>query len=97
VLCFQNSDDQGESRDACIYNAPWTPALQGHLAAGTFHQYAAERSLAPAQVHLEPGDLYFFFTENVHEVPPVAGDRPRIVLAAFVGLSPDDEEVFVWS
>jgi hypothetical protein len=97
VLCFQNSDDGGESRDAYIYNAPWTPALQERLAAKTFHQYAAEQGILPAQVHLEPGDLYFFFTENIHEVPPVVGDRPRIVLAVFIGLSPDDGEIFVWS
>ena len=97
VLCFQNSDDGGGSRDSYLYNAPWTPALQGHLTAGAFHQYAKERGILPAQVHLEPGDLYFFFTENIHEVPPVTGDRPRIVLAVFIGLSPEDEEIFVWS
>ncbi|MBT6144092.1 MAG: hypothetical protein HOH74_01605, partial [Gemmatimonadetes bacterium] len=49
------------------------------------------------QIHLEPGDLYFFFSENYHEVPAVTGDRPRAVLAIFFALSADREEIYVWS
>jgi hypothetical protein len=48
-------------------------------------------------VNLEPGDLYFFNTQLIHEVPGVPGELPRIVLATFIGYSPDDDEVFVWS
>ena len=47
--------------------------------------------------NLNRATLYFFFSENIHEVPPVVGEKPRIVLAAFFGMSPDDEEIFVWS
>ena len=49
------------------------------------------------QIHLEPGDLYFFFSENYHEVPAVCGDRPRAVLAIFFAMSPDRDEIYVWS
>lgn len=97
VMCFQNSVERGESGEPFLYNCPWTPDVQEYINAGTFQQYAAERDIPRIQIQLEPGDLYFFFSENIHEVPPVTGEQPRIVLAAFVGMSPDDEEIFVWS
>ncbi|MEO8493557.1 MAG: hypothetical protein ABI614_00695 [Planctomycetota bacterium] len=31
------------------------------------------------------------------EVPGVAGELPRIVLATFIGYSSDRDEIFVWS
>ena len=46
---------------------------------------------------LQPGDLYFFNTRLVHEVPALEGSSPRVVLAVFIGYSADDPEVFVWS
>ena len=97
VMCFQNSVEGGESGEPFLYNCPWTPVVQEYITAGTFRQYAAGRGIPRIQIQLEPGDLYFFFSENIHEVPPVAGERARIVLAAFVGMSPDDEEIYVWS
>ena len=97
VMCFQNSAEGGESGEPFLYNCPWTPVVQDYITEGTFGEYAAERGISRIQIQLEPGDLYFFFSENIHEVPPVTGDSPRIVLAAFFGMSPDDEEIFVWS
>lgn len=97
VMCFQNSEKEGESGEPFLYNCPWTPAVQEYVTEGTFSQYVAERGIPRIQIQLEPGDLYFFFSENIHEVPPVVGEKPRIVLAAFFGMSPDDEEIFVWS
>ncbi len=97
VMCFQNSEKEGESGEPFLYNCPWTPAVQEYITEGTFSQYVAEQGIPRIQIQLEPGDLYFFFSENIHEVPPVIGEKPRIVLAAFFGMSPDDEEIFVWS
>ena len=97
VMCFQNSENKGENGEPFLYNCPWTPAVGEYITAGTFSQYVADQSIPRAQIQLEPGDLYFFFSENIHEVPPVIGEKPRIVLAAFFGMSPDDEEIFVWS
>ncbi|MBI1928747.1 hypothetical protein HYR99_31440 [Candidatus Poribacteria bacterium] len=97
VLCFQNSNEANESGEPFIYNSTWTPIMQEYREKGTFRQYAAERGIARIQVQLEPGDLYFFYSENVHEVPSVIGDKPRVVLAIFFAMSPDDEEIFVWS
>jgi hypothetical protein len=97
VMCFQNSENRGENGEPFLYNCPWTPAVQEYITAGTFSQYVAEQGIPRVQIQLEPGDLYFFFSENIHEVPPVVGEEPRIVLAAFFGMSPDDEEIFVWS
>ena len=97
VMCFQNSEKEGESGEPFLYNCPWTPAIQEYITEGTFSQYVVEQGIPRIQIQLEPGDLYFFFSENIHEVPPVIGEKPRIVLAAFFGMSPDDEEIFVWS
>ena len=64
---------------------------------GHFATYAQERDLPRFQVELDAGDLYFFCTENIHEVPQVVRDWTRVVLAAFFAMSPQDEEIFVWS
>ncbi|MCC7262455.1 MAG: hypothetical protein IT369_08040 [Candidatus Latescibacteria bacterium] len=97
VLCFQNATHQGESTQAILHQCLWTPQIQPHIADNTFHQYAAENNIAHCRVDLEPGDLYFFNTRCIHEVPAVPGDLPRIVLAVFIGYSPEQPEVFVWS
>ncbi len=97
VMCLQNSEVEGESGEPFLYNCPWTPVVQEYITAGTFQEYAAESCTPRIQIQLEPGDLYCFFSENIHEVPPVTGEKARIVLAAFFGMSPDDEEIFVWS
>ncbi len=97
VICFQNASAQGESTQALLHRCLWTPQVQPHIAAGTFAQYARENRLEHCRVDLEPGDLYFFNTRCIHEVPAVQGALPRIVLAVFIGYAPDDPEVYVWS
>lgn len=97
VLCFQNDDREGESTQAILHRCLWTPEVQPVIQEGTFHAYAAERGIGHCRVDLEPGDLYFFNTRCIHEVPAIRGKRPRIVLAVFIGYSPEDSEVFVWS
>ena len=97
VMCFQNSDKAAESGQAVLYNAQYSEEIGRHLAKGTFHSFADDREIERTRIELDPGDLYFFSSENIHEVPPVTGDKPRVVLAAFIALSDDDEEVFVWS
>ena len=67
------------------------------MAERRFPEHVAAHGIERAQVHLEPGDLYFFFSENIHEVPHVVGDRPRAVLAMFFATSDDAEEIFVWA
>jgi len=71
--------------------------MELYLEPGAFRQYVDEKGIERVQVHLEPGDLYFFFTENFHEVPAVLGEQPRAVLAIFFAMSPDDDEIFVWA
>ena len=48
-------------------------------------------------IELDPGDFYVFNTRHIHEVPLIRGETTRIVLAMFLGYSPADKEVFVWS
>ena len=97
VLCFQNASDTRAGGEPFLYNCPYTPQVEEVLSSHTFAPYVAQNEIERAQVHLEPGDLYFFFSENIHEVPPVQGEQPRAVLAIFFALSPEREEIFVWA
>ena len=97
VLCFQNSEDRGESGEGLLYRAQMCPEFQPHLDEKSFRSYADHSGIERVQIHLEPGDLYFFYSETIHEVPFVVGARPRVVMASFIGMSEDDPEVYVWS
>ena len=97
VLCFQNASDMRAGGEPFLYNCPYTPQLDEVLSGHTFAPYVARNGSERVQVQLEPGDLYFFFSENIHEVPPVQGEQPRAVLAIFFALSPEHEEIFVWA
>lgn len=97
ILCLQNATFEGQSPQAILHQCLWTEEIQPHIANETFYDYAAENGIGHCQVNLEAGDLYFFNTRCIHEVPAVQGSNPRIVLAVFIGYSPDDDEVFVWS
>jgi hypothetical protein len=97
ILCLQNADDQGAAPQSLLHRRLWTPELDPYLEAGTFGDYAAQHGIARCQVDLEPGDLYFFNTRCLHEVPAVPGARARVVLAVFFGYSPADPEIYVWA
>ncbi len=97
VLCIQNAKHEGRSSQAILHRCLWTPEIQPCIAENRFHAYAAEKNISHCRVELEPGDLYFFNTRCVHEVPAVEGVNPRIVLAVFIGYNEADKEIFVWS
>ncbi|HUG91142.1 MAG TPA: hypothetical protein VML55_09925 [Planctomycetaceae bacterium] len=97
VLCLQNATRGGVSAQTILHRQFWNPQIDAVLKAGRFHEYAAERRIEHARVDLGPGDLYFFNTGLIHEVPGVEGDLPRVVLATFIGYSEVDREVMVWS
>jgi hypothetical protein len=97
ILCLQNARHGERSAQTIIHQCLWTPEIQPYLADGTFHDYARREQLGQFRVELAPGDLYFFNTQCIHEIPPLDGTDPRIVLAVFIGYSPDDPEVYVWA
>lgn len=97
ILCLQNDSPDGGSTQSILHRCLWTPEVQPALSAGSFHAYAGERNIRCCRVELNPGDIYFFNTRCIHEVPALQGKSPRIVLAVFIGYSPEDQEVFVWS
>jgi hypothetical protein len=97
VLCLRNSSHGGEKTQAILHRCLWTEEIQPHLADGTFAQYAAAHDVEQCGVALDPGDLYFFNTRLIHEVPAVQGRDPRVVLAVFIGYNPGDSEIFVWA
>ncbi len=97
VLVLQNSSIGDRTAQGIIHRCRWEPELDPYLEAETFHDYAAEQGIEQVEVVLEPGDLYFFNTRMIHEVPGLAGVDPRIVLATFIGYSAGREEIFVWS
>ena len=97
VLVMHNAESGGDSAQCIIHRYLWDKEVQPHLDAGTFHDFARQRDIESCRVHLEPGDLYFFNTRSIHEVPGLDADVPRVVLATFIGYSLDDDDIFVWS
>ena len=97
VLLLQNSAIENRTAQCTIHRHLWQPETDEYLNKGTFHQFAAQNKIDNVQIELHPGDLYFFNTRCIHEVPGFASDTPRIVLATFIGYSSDDLEIFVWS
>jgi hypothetical protein len=95
-MCLQNTELAGQTAQCILHQSLWSPEVDSVMQSG-FHDYAAARHIPSVRVDLEPGDLYFFNTRLIHEVPGVSGEQPRIVLATFIGYSPGDPEVFVWS
>lgn len=109
VLCMQNSQSGARQSGAgqsgagsgiaqsILHRCLWTPDLEPLLRQDRFAAYARANAIERYRVDLQPGDLYFFNTRLVHEVPALEGSAPRVVLAVFIGYSEDDPEVFVWS
>jgi hypothetical protein len=97
VMCIQNSILEGRSAQGIIHRCQWSPEVDPYMLGGRFHEYAAEHDVPHVSVSLEPGDLYFFNTQLIHEVPGIPGELPRIVLATFIGYTPGEKEIFVWS
>ncbi len=97
VLCVQNSTVNGLSAQGIVHRQFWNEDVDPHIRSNQFGEYAIEHGIEHVQIDLEAGDLYFFNTGMIHEVPGVPGDLPRIVLATFIGYSDDDDEVMVWS
>ena len=97
VLVLQNTVLDGVSAQCRIHKCFWQPDVQPYLAENKFHEYAKNNSIANTDVVLEPGDLYFFNTGCIHEVPGIDGEDARVVLATFIGYSEDDPEIYVWS
>jgi hypothetical protein len=94
VMCMQKGTVGGEP---ILYRAKAEGEVVDLVDRGEFEQYAEAEDLPRVQIELNPGDLYFFSTENIHEVPKVVRDRTRVVLAVFVAMSPELDEVHVWS
>jgi hypothetical protein len=97
VLVLQNTSLGDRTAQCILHRCLWSSEVDPHLRNDTFHDYARERGIENVEVRLEPGDLYFFNTRLIHEVPGIAGELPRIVLATFIGYSADRDEIFVWS
>jgi hypothetical protein len=94
VLCVKKGSVGG---DSILYKAKAEGEVEDAVVQNEFESYAREHEIPSANVELDAGDLYFFYTENVHEVPRVDRADTRVVLAAFIAMSPEDEEIFVWS
>lgn len=97
VLVLQNTQLGDTSAQCRLHQYLWDENVDPHLKSGRFHEFASEQNIPNVEVVLEPGDMYFFNTRCIHEVPGVAGELPRIVLATFIGYSSDREDIYVWS
>lgn len=107
LILLQPPEQDDSFLDSIIYRKEWDHEIAkkenqdfgelGNLDREAFHAYADEQRIARYGVRLGEGDMYFFKTENVHEVPGFSGNRPRIVMATFIGYSPEENEIFVWA
>ena len=96
VLCFQDAEVDEEQGQTFIYRHRWHPNMPKGWNK-TFREDAAAQGIERVRVQLHPGDFYVFCPEFVHEVPNISGETARIVLAAFLAISQDADEMFVWS
>ena len=97
VLVLQNAEEKGVTPHTRIHRCFWEPEITPHLQSNTFPSYARDNGIEWCDVTLQPGDLYFFNTGCIHEVPGIDGKDARIVLAVFTGYSRDRDEIHVWS
>jgi hypothetical protein len=97
VLVLQNTQLDDRTAQCVLHRCLWNKGVDPHIKDGTFHDFARDNEIENVEVVLNAGDLYFFNTRCIHEVPGVAGALPRIVLATFIGYSRDRDEIFVWS
>lgn len=97
VLVLQNTSIADRTAHCVLHRVLWNPELDPYLRDNTFHRYARDHAIPHRELVLQPGDLYFFNTRLIHEVPGVAGEVPRVVMATFIGYRADDPELFVWS
>ena len=112
ILCLQTPDRSAHSCDAIQYRCTWNEELSRLLQTEwtgreqvmktsfnrePFNRFIAENGIPSCRVVLSPGDMYFFNTEYLHEVPAFKGNRVRIVEATFFGYSRGDPDIFVWS
>lgn len=94
VLCVKKGSSGGES---VLYRTKAESAVEDILERGEFESFIRDNDVPSVQIELNEGDLYFFYIENVHEVPRTDRAATRVVLAAFIGTSPDEKEIYVWS
>ena len=94
VLCLKKGSVAG---DSILYRAKAVGEVEQAVQDSTFDKYASDHDVPSVRVELDEGDLYFFYTENVHEVPKIDRTDTRVVPAVFVAMSEDWDEIFVWS
>lgn len=97
--------------DTIMYDAPCTRTdvaefladdgnnaiLGGMVETSAFREFAETANLRAFPVDLEVGDMYFFKSDAMHEVPGFTGSLARVVQATFIGFSEEDDEIMVWS
>ena len=71
--------------------------LQWVFDSDDFDAHSKAENVPSYAVNLKAGDMYFFKSDSMHSVPGFGGDRNRITLATFIGVSEEGKEVSVWS
>jgi hypothetical protein len=112
ILCLQPPERRAGDSDSILYHHGWSDEVDRLLQTewekgkaitkrefdrAAFNDYIGDHDIETCKVSLSAGDMYFFNTELLHEVPAFGGHRPRIVEATFIGYSSGNPEIFVWS
>ena len=112
VLLLQSPEDNSASCDSIMYRCEWGNEIEAMMETvnlglnepkarminvNKFDDYVSSNTISTYEVSLSPGDLYFFRADSPHAIPRFIGQTPRITMATFIGYSPEDPDVFVWS
>lgn len=97
VLVMRNTTLDERATQSILHRCLWNPNVKPYIQADRFYDLAEARRIERCRVDMRPGDLYFFNTQIIHEVPALEGDDARVVLAVFIGYSEDVHEIVVWS
>ena len=112
VLLLQSPETQFSSCDSVMYRCEWGDEIEAMMETvnlglnerkarmvnvDKFNDYISSNAISTYEVSLSPGDLYFFRADCPHSIPRFSGAKPRITMATFIGYSPEDPDVFVWS
>ena len=107
ILTLHAPDRQSNPVDLRIFPVRF-PALLGDCSLRTADVYSVgarlERSRfprailrRPVEITAEPGTLFLFNSEFVHDTPRIVGPAPRTVFNSFVGYSRDGREIELYA
>ena len=105
IVTLQAPDRDKDPHDLHVWRVRW-PALVFNCSVKTVQAYGIgvrldnlPKRLLEGRVDIkgDPGDVYMFNSEFIHDTPKITGDSSRMVIGGVVGYSRNEPLVEVWS